>query len=293
MKTNKVLGIIAMAMVAGLLLFMVFASSLWKWVPAGNVAIVYNANTGIDRNRVLKPGRYTLSPLDRLIVSPTHVVAAFYTEDPALGERQVADGIEITTKQGTVVFDVYVLYRVQQDMVWNVFDNFATKPIEEIQSTRIRREVKTLANQVAGQFFLDELIGPRRAEANKMLAEKLEQALHPLGFKVEDAAFVTAHPGPNLAKQFVSIETAEIYRQISAIKAQVAEKHKQIALTKSQAEAKAAELIAAAATEKSNTLLQLEIDKIEAERWDGSKIKVDTSGLTSVMFDPSFAKGGR
>lgn len=89
----------------------------------------------------------------------------------------------------------------------------------------------------------------------------------------------------------MNIETAEIYRQIAVIKAQVAEKQKTIALTKSQAEARAAELIAEAATEKSNALLQLEIDRIEAERWDGSKVKVDTTGLTSVLLGTNALPG--
>ncbi len=213
------------------------------------------------------------------------------SEDPTLGERRVADGIEITTKQGTVVFDVFVLYRVEKEQIWKVFENFARQPIEQIQATRIRREVKTLANQVAGHFFLDELIGPKRSEANALLTDKLQEALHPLGFKVEDAAFVTAHPSKELSTQFVNIETAEIYRQIAVIKAQVAEKQKTIALTKSQAEARAAELIAEAATEKSNALLQLEIDRIEAERWDGSKVKVDTTGLTSVLLGTNALPG--
>lgn len=272
---------------------LITATGLWKWIPAGSVAIVYNANSGVKRDRVLGPGRYLLSPLDQLITAPTKLIPALYSQDPDMGERMAPDGIQVTTKQGsTVTFDVLVLYRVNKADVWKVFDNFARQPIEVIQSTRIRREVKNVANIVGKDYFLEELIGAKREAANKELAVRLTEALEPLGFAVDNAYFVTAYPNEAQSQQLMMIATADINREIAATNAQAAEKQKTIAITLAKARKDASALVAVSTTPTSMELQRLEIEKQRLERWDGSNIRIDTTGLTSIVVDPRAVQGG-
>jgi regulator of protease activity HflC (stomatin/prohibitin superfamily) len=282
-------SILAIALVG----WWIYSAFFLKWVPTGQVAIVYNVNRGVDRSGVLKPGRHARGLFDKLIMAPTNIVAANYTSDPDFStDIKASDSVEVTTKQGLINFDVLVLYRVQEDGIWKVFQNFAQQPIETIQATRIRREIKNAANSISGRFYLEELIGSKRDEANELFTNQLRANLEPLGFTVEHAFFVTAYPSERLAKQFLTIETADIARQVAALQADAALKQKTIALIKAEAEQKAAKIIAASTTEKSTAIQQLEIELIEAEKWDGSHIKVDTSGLNSVFVDPKYLQSG-
>lgn len=293
MKTRRFLWGSVIALGTLLFGYLFAVGVLWKWVPAGQVAIVYNANSGIRRDRILTPGRYLLSPLDQLIPAPTKMMPALYSQDPDLGEKEGPDGIQITTRQGsTVTFDVLVLYRVEPGQIWRVFDNFARQPIEVIQSTRIRREVKNVSNSVGKDFFLEELIGAKRAEANQRLTEKLEESLRPLGFQVAQAFFVTAYPNEAQRAQLLAIATADINREIAATNAKAAEKQKTIAITLAQARKDAAALVAQTTTTTSVELQRLEIEKQRLEKWDGSKIRINTQGLTSVVVDPRLLRGG-
>jgi hypothetical protein len=286
-KTDKIIWGLAAGAIALGVGWLIYTSAFWKWVPSGQVAIVYRANQGIDRSGVLKPGLHVRGPLDELIMAPTNVVAANYTNDADFAtDVRAADSIEVTTRQGLIQFDVLVLYRVLDEDVWKVFDNFARKPIEEIQAGRVRREIKNVANDVASQFYLEELIGDKRDDANRQFTSDLRGALKPLGFTVERAYFVTAYPSEQLGSQFLNIEVADILRQIAALDAQAAERQKTIALITANAQNRASALIAAQTTQKSLELQELEVELTEAKKWDGSKIKVDTTGLTSVLIDP-------
>lgn len=293
MRTKQLLYLLITLATLGFFTFIFVSSQLWKWVPAGEVAIIYNANAGVQRDRVLSPGRHILSPLDQLITAPTKIMPAYYSQDPDYGEQKQADGIQITTRQGsTVTFDVLVLYQVKKENVWKVFDNFARQPIEVIQSTRIRREVKNVANTVGKGFFLEELIGAKRPEANAQLTKELASAMAPLGFSVQGAFFVTAYPNPAQASQLLAIATADINKEIASTEAGAAEKEKTIAITLAKARKEAADLVAVSTTQTSVQLQRLDIEKARLEKWNGSNLKIDTTGLNSVFVDPKLLQGG-
>jgi hypothetical protein len=293
MKTRTALtfGVIILALL--IVLGLTGAVALWRWVPAGRVAIVYNANAGVKRDRVLPPGRHVLGPLDQLISAPTQVIPAFYTQDPDYGDSRAPEGIQVTTRQGsTVIFDVLLLYRVRKEDIWKVFDNFARQPIEVIQSTRVRRDVKNVANTVGKEFYLEELVGAKRREANELLTRNLKDQLAPLGFTVISAEFVTAYPNDDQARQLLAIATADINREIAATNAQAAEKQKTIAITLAQAKKSAAELVAVSTTPTSLALQKLDIEKERLQRWNGSNVKIDTNGLNSLYVSPEVLRGG-
>lgn len=292
-KTDKLVwGIVMFSLLVGIG-YTIFSTTFWKWVPTGEVAVVYNANRGIDRDRVLEPGRHVRGFLDELITAPTNIVAANYTSDPDFAEDRVSDSVEVTTKQGVINFDVLVMYRVEKEDIWKVFDNFARQDINTIQATRIRREIKNAANQVSGRFNLEDLIGSQRADANMQFTRELREALKPLGFSVEQAYFVTAYPNDRIRDQFLNIETADIYRQIAALKAQAAERQKNITIITAKAQKESADLVALTTTEKSIELQKLEIELEEAKKWDGSRVRVDTTGLNSVLIGDQAMAGAK
>jgi regulator of protease activity HflC (stomatin/prohibitin superfamily) len=219
---------------------------------------------------------------------PTNIVAANYTADRDFsGEIKAGESIDITTSQAAIPFDVLVLYRVKSEDVWKVFNNFARQTTEQIQSTRIRREIKNVANVVSGRFNLEELTGKRRDEANVIFKEELTKALAPLGFTVEEAFFVTAYPNDQLRTQWVSLEIADLQRQIASYNAESAKREKEIAIIKAEAEQKAAQIIANSMTPKAKAIQDLDNQIAYWKRWDGSNIVADTTNLTSFYMTPN------
>lgn len=275
--------------------FMIWRSVFWEWVPTGKVAIVYNRSSGVQRGKVLTPGRHTLAPLDSLIEMPTNIVTANYTADRDFeGNIKAGESIDITTTQSTIPFDVLVLYRVKNEDVWKVFDNFARQTTDQIQATRIRREIKNVANVVSGKFNLEELTGRRRDEANVIFKQELTAALAPLGFTVEEAFFVTAYPNDQLSRQFVNLEIADLQRQIASFHAESAKREKEIAIIKAEAEQRAAQIVANSMTPKAKAIQDLDNQIAYWKRWDGSNVVVDTTNLTSVYVSPSvLGQGGK
>ncbi len=265
---------------------------LWRteWVPAGYVGVIYDANSGLQ-NKFYKPGATWIGWRQQMYVYPTRLQAAVYTEDPAAGEAKTADGIMVTTNDNAnTMFDVAVMYRVLPENVINVFNAFGAVPIEDIQRTFIRRAVKEVANEVGTQYDLFALMGVKREEASKKIAENLRAKLIAKGITVESAFLGGCYPSQDIQQKITSRVNSYVELEISRLKRQIAEIDRQVAVVKGAASAQASELTATQAGGRSVEILKLEAAEAALEKWDGNLPPFNAKPGQTIVITPELLR---
>ncbi len=263
-----------------------FVWSRTSWIPAGHVGVIYDASRGL-LNEVYKPKAIFIGWRQRMYLYPTRLQNAVYTKDPNAGEVRAADPILITTNDNAnTEFDVSVIYRVKPEDVIRVFNEFGARPIEDIQSTYIRRAVKEAANGVGTQYDLFSLMGPKRFEASKKITEELRERLKPAGITIEQAMLATCYPTQEFQSKITSRVNSYVELEISRLKRDIAEIERQISTVKGEANQQATAMSAAQAKDRSIDLLKLEAAEKALEKWDGALPLISPKAGQSVFISP-------
>ena len=232
-----------------------------QWVQAGYVGVIYNARGGVDRTKVLMPGRYFVGLFQQLYTYPTKVQTALYSEDPASGEQKAADGIQITTSDtANTVYDVTVIYRIAPKDVFTVFDKFGPIPIEDIQALHIRRAIKEIVNDIGPKYDFYHLAGEDRFKASQELTAALRDRLSPRGITIMQVLLGTDYPSNDRLAQINQRVNATTQLAIADTRRQQADIQRQIAVVSGQAESQARAITAAQTTSTSADMLALQIE---------------------------------
>jgi hypothetical protein len=220
-----------------------------------------------------------------LYTYPTKLQNAVYSQDPNSGEEKAADGISITTSDNAnTTFDISVLYRVKPEDVFKAFSAFGAIPIEDIQIQHIRRAVKDAASAVGSQYDLFSLMGPKRQEASEKLTASLQDILARKGITVEQAMILTVYPTNDTASKINSRVNGYIQIDISTLNQQIAEINRQMSVMTAQARQKAQAMTAAATSQKSLDVIQLDNMEAAIDRWDGHVSPLSSDGKQTLVF---------
>lgn len=268
MKLKQVVAI-GGSVVGLFLIYQGWMLSRTRWVPAGHVGVIYDAQGGLQKN-VINPRAVFVGWRQELYIYPTQLQAAIYTQDPNEGEERSADGINITTNDNAnTVFDVTVMYRVRPENVLTVFNEFGPIPIEDIQTQHIRRAVKEAVNVVGTRYDVFELMGPKREEASLAITKELQDILGKRGITVERAMLGACFPTPEVQSKITARVNSLTELQISRLRGQLADIEKQTALVQAQAQAESRRVSAAQVQGKSIEMLKLEATEQALKKWNG------------------------
>lgn len=281
---------VLVAVTVGVLLLGSTVLSSWiRWIPAGYVGLIYNAQKGLSKN-VIRPRAVLVGPLDQLYLYPTMLRNAVYTEDSQAGEVKAADGILITTSDNAnTTFDISVLYRVVPEDVVNIFNTYGPIPIETIQANHIRRAVRDAASEVGSKYDVFQLMGEKRGEASERLTASLAARLKSKGISIVRAMILGAHPSADMTQKINSRVNSYTMLEISRLQSTIAEVNKQTTVTLADAELRAKQLAAARTDSKSIEVLELELMELAIDKWDGRLPKYPNNGSTSLLLGPAGA----
>lgn len=284
-RFKSALRLVLAALILGLCTF-VFVWSRTRWIPAGYVGVIYDASSGLQ-NRVITPRAEFVGWRQQLYIYPTKLQNAIYTQDAQAGEVKSADGIQITTiDNASTIFDVVVTYRVEPANVVKVFNSFGPIPIEDIQTTQIRRATKEAANVVGTQYDLFALMGPARAEASAKITEELRKRLSVNGITVEFATLGTCYPSSEMQQKITARVNSYVDLEISKLKRQIAEIERQVAMVRGEADAQARALSASQTKDRSIDALKLDAQALAIAKWDGSLPPISTKPGQTVIVSP-------
>ena len=267
----RVLGSFATAVLIGLLVGGIY--NCFTVVEPGNVGVVFNRWSG--SLRAVGQGIVWRIPWITQVQSYP-VALRTYTMVARLGEGSMAsdDSIDLPTREGQHIRqDISVTYNTSQEKAADVFRSFRGADIEEIEATFIRRTIITVAQNVAGQMALTDVIANQRGQLQERIQENLGAEMNKMGFVVDKVNLGASHLPQAIEAQMQQKMAAqqeaqqaeyELQRQQTLAKAKVAEAEgdAQSTLVKAKAQAEANSVL-------QQTLTPMLIQSKALDRWNG------------------------
>jgi regulator of protease activity HflC (stomatin/prohibitin superfamily) len=214
----------------------------------------------------------------------TYTMVARSVEGSARGD----DSIDLPTKEGQHIRqDISVTYNTSQEKAADVFRSFRGADIDDIEATFIRRTIITVAQNVAGQMALTDLIANQRGQLQDSIQEHLAEQMTKMGFVVDKVNLGASHLPQAIEAQMqqkmAAQQTAqqadyELQRQQTLAKAKVAEAEgdAQSTLVKAKAQAEANRLL-------QETLTPMLLQSKAIERWNGTVPQFSGGGAVPLL----------
>jgi len=214
----------------------------------------------------------------------TYTMVARSAEGSVRGD----DSIDLPTKEGQHIRqDISVTYNTSQDKAADVFRSFRGADIEDIEATFVRRTIITVAQNVAGQMALTDLIANQRGALQDGVQEQLAAQMMKMGFVVDKVNLGASHLPQAIEAQMQQKMAAqqqaqqaeyELQRQQTLAKAKVAEAEgdAQATLVKAKAQAEANRLL-------QETLTPMLVQTKAIERWNGILPQFSGGGVVPML----------
>jgi regulator of protease activity HflC (stomatin/prohibitin superfamily) len=267
--------------------------SSYSIIAPGYTGVVFNIATG--SLRTVGQGLIVRIPwMTRVQSYPTALRTYTMVARMAEGSDRADDSIDLPTKEGQHIRqDISVTYNTSQDKADKVFASFRGADVSEIEATFIRRTIITVAQNMAGQMSLSEIISTRRSELQDNIEKELATELTKMGFNLDKVNLGASHLPPAIENQMQQKMAAqqqalqaeyELQKQTTLAKAAVAQAQgeAQATLVKAEAQAKANHLLQASI---SPTLVQYK----SVEKWNG--VLPEVSGGATPFID--LRRGGK
>lgn len=194
------------------------------------------------------------------------------------GSDKNDDSIDLPSKEGQhIKQDISITYNTSPDKAADVFRSFKGQDIEDIEATFIRRTTITIAQNVAGQMSLTELISSKRGELQAAIQDKLGEELSKMGFHLDKVNLGAAHLPASVEQQMQQKMAAQQ-------DAQRAEYEEQKQNTLAKARIAEAHGIATANSIVQTSLTPAVLENKRIEKWNGALPQV-TSGTSGLMLN--------
>jgi regulator of protease activity HflC (stomatin/prohibitin superfamily) len=261
---KRTLGACLFAVAAGLTL-----AGCGREIPPAQVGIKFSADSGLGE-QLLKPQVVWVGWRQRLILYPTNIRNATYTRSANEGEKSGDDSIRCSTNEGAILpVDVTVSYHVDPGNVVQVYENFGTNDMDQIQTDFIRPTANWAVNRVSGEKSVFELTSKERAQFGSRVRAVLAPKLVSWGITVDEVFVGEVYP-PDEVKRKVD-ERISVRAELDA--ATVALKRSKVEaetiLTKAKEEAEVNRLLAEAG-DRAIELKRIELRRKAIEKWDGA-----------------------
>jgi regulator of protease activity HflC (stomatin/prohibitin superfamily) len=243
----------------------------WERIPPGSVGVKFNANSGVGEH-ILKPEVVFVNPVtDKLIIYPTGINNASFVKNAREGDRSGDDTIKASTVEGAILpLDVTVAYRIPADAasVRNVFNNFGTMELKDIQREHIRWATVVAINEVSGKMSIFDLISKERAKFGPEVKKVLAPMIEPWGFVVEDVMIREVYPPQEITTKIQEQQAIRSDLEKAKVEQRRAKIEAETTLTNAQKEAEQNRLLALQG-DTALALKRIERRRKFIERWDG------------------------
>jgi len=110
------------------------------------------------------------------------------------GSNEGDDSIDLPTKEGQhIKQDISATYNTSEEKAAQVFKAFRGADIADIEASYIRRTFITVAQNVAGQMSLTEIISDKRTVLQDTIQKQLETELDKMGFHLDKVNLGASH----------------------------------------------------------------------------------------------------
>jgi regulator of protease activity HflC (stomatin/prohibitin superfamily) len=268
-----------------LLILSAFFSS-YSIIEPGNTGVIFNIWTG--SLRATGQGLVWRLPwITRVQSYPTALRTYTMVMRAGEGSSTGDDSIDLPTREGQHIRqDISITYNTSEARAADVFKAFRGADISEIESTFIRRTTITIAQNVAGQMSLTEVISDKRTDFQNAMQASLQIELDKMGFQLDKVNLGASHLPDVIEKQMQQKMAVQQQAEQAQYELQKQETLAKATVAQAQGEAQAI-LVKAKAQAEANRLLQVSITpnlvKYKAiEKWNGILPQV-TGGNTPFI----------
>ena len=255
-------------------------------VEPGNTGVVFNIWTGSLRST--GQGLVWRIPwITRVQSYPTalrtYTMVMRSEEGSAMGD----DSIDLPTKEGQHIRqDISITYNTSEDKASQVFKAFRGADVSIIEATFIRRTTITIAQNVAGQMSLTEIISSQRTDFQNAVQTNLQIELQKMGFYLDKVNLGASHLPAAIEAQMQQKMAVQQQAQQAEYEFQKQTTLAKAAVAQAEGEAKSL-LVKARAQSEANHLLQASLTSTlvrykAIEKWNGVMPQV-TGGNTPFI----------
>lgn len=242
--------VVVIAIVLGVV---IGAKSLTK-VPAGYVAVQYNANGGV-KEEVLNQGWHWKSPIVKTTLYTVGLEQSYLTASKK-GDSPDDDSFSASSSEGkAMTLELTYTYQFQPDNVADVFTRFKGQSGKEVRDSFIKPNIISWTKEVVANYKVSDILGAERADINTAITNYLAKKFDQYGITISNVSLIDISVDDDTMKAINAKITAQQDAETQEIKNKTAiEKAKADAeVKKTDAQAKAdAQLIAAEAEAESN-----------------------------------------
>lgn len=274
MKKSGLVGGVTLAVMifVGLVLLMMCTTR----VPAGYVAVQYNANGGV-KDEVLTQGWHVVSPMVKTTLYTVGIEQSYLTAGKN-GDSESDESFSASSAEGkAITLDLTFTYQFQQENVNDVFVRFKGQDGKGVRDSFIKPNIISWTKEVVARYKVSDILGSERANVNVALSEYLGDKFKPYGITVSNVSLINITVDEETQKAINAKITAQQNAETQAINNQTeidkAAAEAKVKLTNAQAEADAqkikAEAEAAANKKLAESLTPELIEKLRYEKWNG------------------------
>lgn len=273
-----------------LLILIGFMSTACSKVPSGNVGIkVYllGKDKGVD-SEVLSTGRYWIGINEELYLFPTFKQNYVWTKSSTEGSENDESFTFQTSEGMNVGADVGITYRLQEDMIHQIFQQYR-RGIDEITDVYVRNHVRDALNEIASKLPVESVYGKGKAEFISSVETRVREELSPDGILVDELYLAGSLRLPSQVTQALNAKveaTQRAQQRERELREAEAEAKKKIAKAEGEAQSL---LVTARAEAEANELRQRSLTKELLmqqwiQKWDG-KLSNVSSGEMPLMLN--------
>lgn len=255
-------------------------------IQPGYTGVIFNVWTGSLRT-VPQGMAFRMPFVSKVQSYPTALRTYTMVQRAGEGSSDVDDSIDLPTKEGQHIRqDISVTYNTSEEQAAQVFRAFRGSDIEFIEATFIRRTFITVAQNVAGQMSLTEIISAKRTDLQNEIQKYLEVEIQKMGFHLDKVNLGASHLPQAIEAQMQQKMAAQQEAQKAEYELLKQETLAKAAVAQAQGEAQST-LVRAKAQAESNHLLERSITPTlvqykSVEKWNGVLPEV-TGGATPFI----------
>ncbi len=275
---------LAIAIISLLALLLVVGS--FSVISPGNTGVIFNVWTGSLRS-VPQGVALRLPFITQVQSYPTALRTYTMVRRAGEGSAEGDDSIDLPTREGQhITQDISVTFNTSESLAAQVFKAFRGADISDIESTFIRRTIITVAQNVAGQMSLSEVISSKRNELQDNIQKNLNTELEKMGFHLDKVNLGASHLPQSLEKQMQEKMAAQQQAQQAEYEFEKQQMLAKADVAKAQGEAQSI-LVRAKAQAEANRLLQSTlsnnlIHSKAIDKWNGVLPQVSGSATPFI-----------
>lgn len=177
--------VVVIVLVIGVIICM---KSLVK-VPAGYVAVQYNANGGVKKE-VLNQGWHWKSPMVKTTLYTVGLEQSYLTASKK-GDSPDDDSFTASSSEGkSMTLELTYTYQYKPNSVADVFTRFKGQSGKAVRDSFIKPNIVSWTKEIVANYKVSDILGSERANINNAVSDYLAKKFEPYGITISNVSLI-------------------------------------------------------------------------------------------------------